>query len=162
MTGHGLDAIDIRILDAVQRHGRLSKAELAQTVGLSPTPCWTRLARLKAAGLVRGYRAEIALDRLADITQVVVTVSLAHHRKGDFDRFERHIRSVDAVTDCVATGGGTDYVLTVACRNLTAFQGVMDDLLAAELGIERWITYIVSRHVKHTAPDLASLVDAAK
>ena len=160
MSGHRLDAIDIRILDAVQRHGRLSKARLAEIVHLSATPCRARLARLEAAGLVRGYRAEIALDRLADVTQVVVTVSLAQHRKADFERFEDHIRSVDAVTDCVATGGGTDYVLTVAARNLAAFQGVMDDLLAAELGIDRWITYIVSRQVKRAPPNLAALIDA--
>ena len=162
MSGHRLDAIDIRILGAVQRHGRLSKAKLAEIVHLSPTPCRARLARLEAAGLVRGYRADIALERLADLTQVVVTVSLAQHRRSDFERFEAYIRAVDAVTDCVATGGGTDYVMTVVARNMAVFQRVMDDLLAAELGIERWITYIVSRRVKRAQPNLAELLDPAR
>jgi Lrp/AsnC family transcriptional regulator, regulator of ectoine-degradation genes len=155
---HGLDATDIRILDAVQKHGPLSKTRLAEIVNLSPTPCWERLARLKAAGFIRGYRAEIALERLVDFTQVVVTVSLAHHRKSDFDRFEARIRDVDEITRCVATGGGMDYVMTVLCPSLATFQNLMESLLAAELGIERYMTYIVTREVKSEPPNLARLV----
>ena len=153
----GLDATDIRILSAVQKHGQLSKTQLAEMVNLSPTPCWARLTRLKAAGFIRGYRAEIALDRLAYITRVIVTVSLTHHRKQDFDRFEAHIRGVDDITHCIATGGGTDYVMTVLTPNLAAFQTLMDSLLAAELGIERYMTYIVTREVKSESPNLEKL-----
>lgn len=157
MTRFGLDAIDIRILGAVQRHGQLSKTRLSEIVNLSPTPCWARLTRLKAAGLIRGYHADIALDRIAEITQVVVTVSLTHHRKADFDRFEAHVRKLDEITECVATGGGMDYVLKVATPNMAAFQALMDSLLAAELGIDRYMTYIVTRQVKSALPDLETL-----
>ena len=61
-----LDAADIRILSALQQHGQLSKAKLAEISGLSATPCWARLARLKAGGYIRGYHADIALGLLAD------------------------------------------------------------------------------------------------
>ena len=81
--------------------------------------------------------ADITLHRLVDFTQVVVTVSLAHHRKSDFDRFEARIREVDEVTRCVATGGGMDYVVTVLSPSLATFQNLMESLLAAEMGIER-------------------------
>ncbi len=154
---HGLDATDIRILSAVQKHGQLSKTQLAELVNLSPTPCWERLTRLKAAGFIRGYRADIALEKIADFTRVVVMVSLTQHRKADFDRFEAHIRGIDAITHCVATGGGIDYVLTVHVPGLIAFQALMDDLLAAEIGIQRYYTYIATRLVKNGYPDLASL-----
>ncbi len=87
----GLDATDIRILSAVQQHGQLSKTKLAELVNLSPTPCWARLDRLKAGGYIRGYHAELALERIIDFTQVVVTVSLSSHRKAEFDRFEGYI-----------------------------------------------------------------------
>ena len=157
MKTFGLDATDIRILSAVQKHGQLSKTKLAEIVNLSPTPCWARLNKLKAAGLVRGYRGDIALDRIADVTQVIVTVSLAHHRKSDFDRFEARIRELDEVTECMATGGGMDYVLKIYSPGLAAFQGLMDSLLAAELGIERYMTYIVTREVKSEPPSLAKL-----
>ncbi len=153
----GLDATDIRILSAVQKHGQLSKTKLAEIVNLSPTPCWERLSRLRAGGFIRGYRADIALDRIADFTRVIVTVSLTHHRKSDFDRFEACIRDRDEITRCIATGGGMDYVMTVVVPSLAAFQALMDDMFAAELGIERYITYIVTRDVKSEPPNLARL-----
>jgi Lrp/AsnC family transcriptional regulator, regulator of ectoine-degradation genes len=159
---HGLDAIDIRILSAVQKHGQLSKTKLAEIVNLSPTPCWERLSRLKAAGVICGYHADIALDRIADFSQAVVTVSLANHRKSDFDRFEGRIRDMDEIIRCIATGGGMDYVLTVLSPSLAAFQELMESLLAAELGIERYMTYIATREIKSEPPNLARLVAGAK
>ena len=157
MTRHHFDAADIRILGALQKHGQLSKSKLGEIVGLSPTPCLERLHRLTAAGLIRGYHADIALERIADFTQVVVTVSLTHHRKSDFDRFEAHIRKLDEVTECIATGGGTDYVMKVFTPSLEAFQSLIESLLEAELGIDRYMTYIVTRRVKFSQPSLAAL-----
>lgn len=162
MKTTALDAADIRILCALQQHGQLSKSRLADLVGLSPTPCWARLARLKKAGLVRGYHADLALDRIADTSQVVVTVSLKSHRKADFERFEGYIKQLPEVTTCVATGGGMDYVMTVLTTGLSAFQVLMEEMLAAELGIDRYITYIVTREVKAARPDLRRLLDGTK
>ncbi len=153
----GLDATDIRILSAVQQHGQLSKTKLAEIANISATPCWARLARLKAAGYIRGYHADIALDRICAFTQVVVTISLTHHRKADFERFETFVGGREEIIDCIATGGGTDYVMKVICPDLEAFQAVMESLLAAELGIERYMTYIVTRVVKKGRPNLADL-----
>jgi len=158
MKKNGLDAADIRILSAVQRHGQLSKTKLAEIVNLSPTPCWARLDRLKAAGFVRGYHADIALDRIVDFTQVVVTVALRQHRKSDFEKFEAYIRELDEVTECIATGGGMDYVMKVVVPGLAAFQTLMDDLLSAELGIDRYMTYIATRQIKAGQPNLAKLI----
>lgn len=157
MKKSALDAIDIRILAAVQRHGQLSKTRLAEIVNLSPTPCWARLDRLKSAGYILSYHADIAMDRVVDFTQIIVTVALLHHRKQDFDRFEAHIRSVDQITECVATGGGIDYILKVVVPCMSAFQDLMDNLLAEELSIDRYYTYIVTRRVKASQPNLASL-----
>ncbi len=155
-----LDAADIRILCAVQEHGQLSKSALAERVGLSATASWTRYARLKDAGLIRGYRADLDLDRIVDVSRVVVTVSLGSHRKADFERFERHVRGRPEIVDCVATGGGMDYVMTVVTNDLTAFQVVMDGMLSAELGIERYLTYIGTRQIKSARPDLGRLLAA--
>jgi len=157
MKRTGLDATDIRILGAVQRHGQLSKTRLAEIVNLSPSPCWARLDKLKAAGLIRGYGAEIALERIADFTRVIVTVSLTHHRRADFDRFEAHIAKLDEITECVATGGGMDYILTVYVRNVAAFESLMAGLLDSELGIDRYVTYFTTRTVKRAPANLAKL-----
>ena len=158
MKKTGLDATDIRILSAVQNNGQLSKSRLAEIVNLSPTPCWERLNRLKAAGFITGYRAEIALNRLCDFTTVVVTVSLAHHRKSDFDRFEAQIRALDEIVECVATGGGMDYVMKVVSPSLATFQEVLDRLFSAEVEVDRYMTYIAVRQVKAGQPNLAKLL----
>jgi Lrp/AsnC family transcriptional regulator of ectoine degradation len=153
-----LDAADIRILCALQAHGQLSKSKLADMVGLSETPCWARLARLKKAGLIRGYHADIALSRIVALSKVVVTVSLKSHRKSDFAEFEKYILNCPEVTDCVSTGGGMDYVMTVVTTSLPAFQTLMEGMLDAELSIDRYMTYIVTRQIKSARPDLARLV----
>ncbi|MCB5198467.1 Lrp/AsnC family transcriptional regulator, regulator of ectoine-degradation genes [Loktanella sp. DSM 29012] len=153
----GLDATDIRILCAVQQYGQLSKAKLAEIANISATPCWVRLDRLKAAGLIRGYQGDIAIDRVCDVTQVIVTVSLTHHRKADFDRFEAFVTARDEITECIATGGGMDYVLKAVSSSLTSFQALMQAMLDAELGVDRYMTYIATRIVKAGRPNLAKL-----
>ena len=158
MKNISLDAIDIRILSAVQNHGQLSKSKLAEIVNLSPTPCWARLKKLKAAGLIRAYRADIALAKIDDLIQVIATISLTHHRKSDFDRFETHISDMTEVAECIATGGGMDYVLKIYSANLAEFQSLMETLLAADLGIDRYMTYIVTREIKSEPPDLTRLI----
>lgn len=161
MKKAGLDAADIRILAAVQKHGQLSKTKLAEIVNLSATPCWARLDKLKAAGFIRGFHGDIALERIVDFTQVVVTVALRQHRKSDFDKFEAHIRELDEITECITTGGGMDYVMKVVVPSLSTFQTLMDTLLAADLGIDRYMTYIATRQVKAGQPNLAKLVAQA-
>ena len=64
---------------------------------------------------------------------------------------------LDEITDCVATGGGTDYVLQIFTPSLARFQDLMDGLLAAEIGIDRYITHIVTRRIKSTRPSVAKL-----
>ncbi|MBR9651313.1 Lrp/AsnC family transcriptional regulator [Thalassovita aquimarina] len=158
MKKTGLDATDIRILSAVQSHGQISKSRLAEIVNLSPTPCWERLNRLKAAGFITGYRADIALNKLCDFTTVIVTVSLAHHRKADFDRFESHVRTLDEIVECMATGGGMDYVMKVISPTLTTFQELLNKLFSAEVEVDRYMTYIAVRQVKTGHPNLAKLL----
>ena len=158
MKDSSLDPIDIRILSAIQKHGQLSKTKLSEMVNLSPTPCWARLSKLKAAGFIRGYHADIELGLIGDFTQVVVTVALSSHRKTDFDRFETYIQNIDEITECISTGGGMDYVLKVYCARLAEFQQLMESLLNAELNIARYMTYIATRQIKTTQPNLSKLI----
>ncbi|RUW43612.1 Lrp/AsnC family transcriptional regulator, partial [Mesorhizobium sp. M1A.F.Ca.ET.072.01.1.1] len=92
MTAVKLDPIDLKILDAIQRDGRITKLALADKVGLSPTPCWMRLRKLEKAGIVSGYHASVAMRAVAPVATVLVEVTLASHRQADFDRFERVVR----------------------------------------------------------------------
>ncbi|MCV3210763.1 Lrp/AsnC family transcriptional regulator [Mesorhizobium sp. YC-39] len=148
MTSPRLDPIDLRILDAIQRDGRITKLALAQKVGLSPTPCWMRLRKLEKAGIICGYHAKVAIRALAPIATVLMEVTLASHRQTDFERFERAIRDIPEIVACWSVGGGVDYVLKVMARDIDAYQRLVDGLLEREIGIDRYFTYIVTKTVK--------------
>jgi len=148
MAAAKLDAIDLKILDAIQRDGRITKLALAEQVGLSPTPCWMRLRKLEKAGIVSGYHARIAMRVVAPVATVLMEVTLASHRQADFDRFERVIRDIPEIVACWSVGGGVDYVLKVMARDIDAYQRLVDGLLDREIGIDRYFTYIVTKTVK--------------
>ncbi len=145
---HKLDATDLRILAEVQRDGRITKVALAERVGLSATPCWNRLRRLEAAGIITGYHARLSTRAVLPIIAVFVEVKLGGHRKADFDRFERAVRDVPQIVSCWATGGSIDYILRIAAEDVTAYQALIDALLAREIGISRYFTFVVTKTVK--------------
>ncbi|MBZ9811658.1 Lrp/AsnC family transcriptional regulator [Mesorhizobium sp. BR1-1-9] len=159
MAAAKLDPIDLRILDAIQRDGRITKLALADKVGLSPTPCWMRLRKLEKAGIVSGYHASIAMRVVAPVATVLMEVTLASHRQADFDRFERVIRDIPEIVACWSVGGGVDYVLKVMARDIDTYQRLVDALLEREIGIDRYFTYIVIKTVKdETVLPLADLL----
>ena len=154
-----LDAVDLRILDAIQRDGRITKLALAEKVGLSPTPCWMRLQKLEKSGIVSGYHAHLNLRKIAPVATVLMEVTLANHRQADFDRFERAITVLDEVVACWSVGGGVDYVLKVMAPDIDTYQRFVDGLLDREIGIERYFTYIVTKTIKEeVAQPLAGLL----
>ena len=148
MAALKLDAIDLKILDAIQRDGRITKLKLAEQVGLSPTPCWMRLRKLEKAGIVSGYHAKVSIRSLAPVATVLMEVTLGSHRQADFDRFERVIRDIPEIVACWSVGGGVDYLLKVMARDVDAYQRLVDGLLEREIGIDRYFTYIVTKTVK--------------
>lgn len=143
-----LDRIDLRILSVLQKHGRITKQKLANEVNLSVSPCWVRLKRLEEAGIISGYHAEVQLDKLANFSTVLVTITLKHHAAENFERFENAILEAPHVIDCYATGGGVDYVLKIIARDIDHYQSLIDDMLGRDIGIDRYFTYIVTKAVK--------------
>ena len=156
-----LDAIDLKILDAIQRDGRITKLALAEKVGLSATPAWMRLRKLEKAGIVSGYHARIAVRRVAPVASVMMEVTLANHRQSDFDRFERAVATTPEIVACWSVGGGVDYILKIMAADIDAYQRLVDSLLDRELGIDRYFTYIVTKTVKEdTVLPLETLLPA--
>ena len=153
-----LDKFDLKILSTLQRDGRITKLRLAEAVNLSPTACWERLSRLERAGIISGYGARIDLDRLGRFTTVLVEVTLKSHRLSDFQRFEAAVQREPEIVACDATGGGVDYVMRVITHDIDSYQRVIDRLLAAEIGIERYFTYVVTKQVKATDTDAGSFL----
>ena len=157
-----LDAIDLRILEAIQENGRITKLALAEKAGLSPTPCWLRLRKLEKAGIVTGYHARVAVRRLAPVASVMMEVTLANHRQADFERFERAVAATPEIVACWSVGGGVDYILKIMAPDIDSYQRLVDGLLDRELGIDRYFTYIVTKSVKEeTVLPLDTLLPAS-
>ncbi|SEG86973.1 Lrp/AsnC family transcriptional regulator [Marinobacterium lutimaris] len=138
-----LDRIDINILVALQENGRVSNVNLAEAVGLSPSPCLQRVKRLEQAGYISSYNASLDLGRLAETVTVFTEIFLHDHRLSDFTRFERAVGRVDEVMECHLISGGYDYLLRFLCRSIRHYQEVIESLISQDLGIEKYFSYIV-------------------
>jgi len=155
-----LDKFDLRILEALQTDGRLPTARLADQVGLTSSPTWERVRKLEQTGVLRGYHADVAVERLSQLTQLIVSVELENHRASDFRRFEQAIAAIPEVVECWAVGGEVDYMLRFVVSNIDAYQAAIEKALHADLGIERYWTYVVTKAIKPFAGvPLARLID---
>lgn len=155
-----LDNCDLQILAELQVNGRITKTELARRVHLSATACWDRLRRLEECGIIEGYHARLNPTVMTGATVVLVEVVLDRHRAEDQRAFESAVREVPEILDCWATGGGIDYLLRVVAPSVDDYQILMERLLEAEIGIDRYFSYIVTKPVKENTPlPLATLID---
>jgi len=148
ILGIKLDDRDLKILAVLQREGRITKAALAERVNLSPTPCWARLKRLEKAGIIEGYGARLSPALAGDLTMFFMAAELASHQAHEFDRFEKAVQNMEPVHECWAVGGGIDYILKIAARDVDSYQRFVDHMLNAGIGLKRYYTYVVTKQVK--------------
>lgn len=118
-----LDRFDCRILDILQRDARISNLELAEQVGLSPTPCARRVKRLEDSGLIRGYVALLDQTQLDLKLTVFVSISMDRHTPDRFEVFEREIGQFPEILSCsVVTGQAADYLLKVVVPDMDRYE----------------------------------------
>lgn len=143
-----LDRIDRRILELLQRDGRLPNVELAKAVGLSPTPCLERVRRLEREGYITGYVALADPAKLNAATVVFVQVSLTSTSTDNLREFHREMRSLQEVEACHMVAGGFDYLLKVRCVDMLDYQHFLGEKLAAIPMVDQTHTYVVIEEVK--------------
>ena len=118
-----LDRTDRRILELLQENGSLSNLELAEQVGLSPSPCSRRVKALEDSGLIQGYRALLDARKLGLDLLALVNISMDRHTPERFDNFESRVRACPEVLECyLITGQSADYVLKVIVRDMQHYQ----------------------------------------
>ena len=138
-----LDRIDINILAELQKNGRVTNSQLADLVGLSPSPYLTRVKRLEDAGYIVSYSAIINLAKLGSVQVVFTSVTLGDHRRNDFTRFEHGIRDYEELVECHLVSGGFDYLLKFVVRGIPHYQSMMEHILERNLGVSKYFSYIV-------------------
>lgn len=118
----GLDAIDCRIISELQADGRLSNIELAERIGLSPSPCLRRVKRLEREGFIEGYRASLQRSRVGLGFSVFLAVKINGHANKEASRFERAVVQMPEVIACHLVSGDADYLLEVVVPDLDDYQ----------------------------------------
>jgi len=145
-----IDELDARILILIQEDSSVSVADLAEKVGLSPSPCWRRIKRLEDIGVIRKRVTLLDPEKLGLGFEVYVSVKLSLPSRANLEAFEARLAEWPEVVSCDTVTGHEDYMLRVLTRDMHAYDDFLrDKLLASDLvsGVE---SRIIMRSVRAT------------
>ena len=145
-----LDALDIRILDILQENARITTLELAEKVGLSPTPCARRVKRLEDDGLIERYVTLLNAKLAGQDLSVFISVRLRNQTIETIENFERSVRDMKEISECYLVSGANDYLLRVRVRDVEALRDFLRNRLVTIEGIAETHSTIVLEKVKYT------------
>jgi len=147
-----LDRIDLNILRALQADGRLSNADLAARVNVSPATCHRRTRRLFEEGHIAAVRAQVSPQSVGLGAVAMVGVVLDRSTPDSFAAFEEAVRGIAVVLDCNLVAGDFDYLLKIRVRDMAAFNRLHGQELIALPGVRQTRTFFVMKEVKDNAP----------
>jgi Lrp/AsnC family transcriptional regulator len=148
-----LEAGDLRILRVLQRDASLSVAEVAREVGMSATPCWRRIKRMKEAGVIRRVAALVDREAVGLGFVSYAFVKLALPSRENMERFDRLVERWPEVVTCERVTGAVDYLLKVVTEDIKTY----DDFLRLKLLDNELVSDVQSRIVVATVKDTAAL-----
>ncbi|MGO3128435.1 MAG: Lrp/AsnC family transcriptional regulator [Luteimonas sp.] len=148
MAAAELDRTDLLLLAELQRNGRLTNADLAERIHLSPSACLRRVQRLERDGVIAGYRADVSAERLGLGLQAFVRVQLKHHDSAAVAGFAALVNGWEEVVACHALTGDMDYLLQVVVRDLDHFSRFLLDRLLNQPAVDDVNSSFVLRTVK--------------
>src|SRR5688572_28069773 len=146
-----LDRIDKRILEELQKNGRLSNLELADKVGLSASPCLRRVKQLEEAGLINGYVGLLNASKLGLKLMALVQISMDRHTPDRFEHFEAAVKTYPQILECILiTGQSADYQLKVRVKDMEEYQDFLLNHLTRIAGVTDVHSSFVLRQVVST------------
>jgi len=143
-----MDQIDSRILRALQRGSSRAVADLAGDLGLSASACHRRIKALEAAGVIRGYAAQLSRRKLGFNILVFVEITLRSQERSVLEGFEAAVRGSPDILECYLTSGQADYTLRVAARDMDDYDRIHRDCLAALPDVSAMHTTFALRPIK--------------
>lgn len=144
-----LDPAQRQILSLLQKDSTMSTQQMADKVGLSPSPCWRRVKELEESGLIKGYVALLDRQKLGLTTCVWVRVKLKKHSAEVLDRFEAVVKGCDEVVECYELLGETDCLLKLYLPNLEAFSAFMHNFLLKIPEVDVTHSSVALREIKN-------------
>jgi Lrp/AsnC family leucine-responsive transcriptional regulator len=146
-----IDRFDRRILEVLQTEGRISNQELAERIGLSPSPCLRRVRALEDSGVIAGYRAVLDSRKLGLTLLALVHISMDRHTPERFANFEEKVRALPEVLECLLiTGQDADYQIKVIVRDMEAYQALLLNKITRIEGVSGVHSSFVMRRVVDT------------
>ena len=143
-----MDKYDQRILEEIQADGRISNQDLAERIGLSPSPCLRRVRQLEEDGIIDRYVALLNPDKLGLKMTALIQISMDKHTPERFARFEQEVSSFPEVQSCyLITGQSADYILKVVVRDMDHFQAFLLGKLTRIEGVSGVHSSFVMRKV---------------
>jgi DNA-binding Lrp family transcriptional regulator len=146
---HGLDVVDLRILDELQKDGSLTNVELAKRLHLSPSPCLARVRALESRGVIQRYVAIVSAASLGLGLNVFINISLKAQSKEALAIFERRINEQEAVMECYLMTGDSDYLIRVAVADIAALEKFILEQLTPIPGIEKIRSSFALKQVRY-------------
>lgn len=148
-----LDRIDKHILSLMQANGRISNLELADAVGLSPTPCSRRVKRLEESGLIDGYVTLLNAQALGLNLTAIIGISMDRHTPDRFEQFEKAIVNMPEVIECnIVTGQAADFLLKVVVKDMQHYEKFLLGNLTRLTGVSGvHSSFVLRQMVKKTA-----------
>jgi Lrp/AsnC family transcriptional regulator, leucine-responsive regulatory protein len=147
-TNAEIDPTDLKILQIIQDNGRLSNAEIAEKVALSPSPCWKRLRRLESEGIIRGYQATLDRRLLGFGVVAFVSISLDNHTEKTCRTFEAGVLSMPEVIACHNTTGAHDYLLQILAEDFDSYSEFVLNRLRTLPGVKEMLSTLSMRELK--------------
>ncbi|WP_420471167.1 MULTISPECIES: Lrp/AsnC ligand binding domain-containing protein [unclassified Brevundimonas] len=145
-----IDAVDRRLLKALQEDGRISNAELARRCNLSPAACFERVRRLRERKIITGYAAMIDPAKVGRGLMIFVEVLLDRTTGDMFEAFAEAVRRQPEVLECHMVAGGFDYLIKARVGDMDAYRAFLGDVLVKMPGVRETRTYAVLEEVKAT------------
>lgn len=145
-----LDRIDRKILDILQREGRISMTVLAERIGLSTSPCSERVRRLERDGVITGYHARIDPKALGKTLLVFVEITLSSKSGDVFDTVRNELLNMPEVMECHLVSGGFDYLVKARLRAMSDYRHLLGDLLKKLPVTAESHSYVVMEEVKES------------
>ena len=147
---HELDRIDRKILDILQRDGRIAMTELESQVGLSASPCTERVKRMERSGVISGYHARVAPEALGKNLLVFVEIKLASKSGDVFDSVRRELLHMPEVMECHLVSGGFDYLVKFRLRGMKEYRHLLGDILKRLPVSAESHSYVVMEEIKES------------
>lgn len=140
-----VDRIDRAIIDQLRRDSRLTNTELADRVGLTPSPCLRRVRRMEESGVICGYRARIDPEAIGRGFEVIVHLDLASANRESVERFEARVASFDEVVECRRMFGAPDYIIHIAVTDLTDYDRFLTTRLMDVPGVAKLTSHFTMK-----------------